>query len=229
MRIYEITLSFTLNRDFFYKNYPEFISRNINKILYNSTLFRYLHQSNSFKPYVLGSLTPIEKDKVYKSGKNYNLTIRSIDESFVEEFRKIVTKAYNLDFVITQLSVRNYKLGFIDKIYTITPTILTVSRNRYWTMRDDLNILMNNIAQNLQKKYFEFFRKPIDLPTITYIELTNKTPIVFEYKKGKLFSNKFIIGFAEDDTSQKLAKLAFGVGILEKNPLGFGMVVKAKN
>ena len=57
---------------------------------------------------------------------------------------------------------------------------------------------------------------------------SNEKPIVFNYKKGKLFSNRFKIAFESDKNSQKLAKLALGVGILEKNTLGFGMVVKGR-
>jgi len=47
-------------------------------------------------------------------------------------------------------------------------------------------------------------------------------------KRFDIFSNKFKIYFASDEISQKLAFLAFGVGILEKNSLGFGFLTKGK-
>ena len=100
MQTYEIKLKIKLNKNILFRNYPEFVANNINKILFNSIPFRSLHTNNSFKPYVVGSLTPIEKDKVYKKDKNYTLMMRTIDESFCNEFLKASQKAYNLDFEI---------------------------------------------------------------------------------------------------------------------------------
>jgi len=230
VEIYEIKLKIKLNKEILFRNYPEFVANNINKILFNSLLFRSLHINNSFKPYVVGSLNPLEKDKVYKKDKNYILTIRTIDESFCNEFLKASKRAYNLDFEIENIEIKELKVGFIDTLYTITPAIITISKNRYWTQEDDLQLLFKAIKKNLEKKYYEFYRQELTTKEniIPYIELKNEKPIVFNYKKGKLFSNRFKIAFESDKNSQKLAKLALGVGILEKNTLGFGMVVKGR-
>jgi CRISPR-associated endoribonuclease Cas6 len=126
------------------------------------------------------------------------------------------------------MRARPYKVGRVEKIYTITPAVLTFERNRYWTPEDDLQILVRSVRENLRKKYRHFFKKEIDAPEdfINYYEVINEKPIVFNYKGGKILANRFIFGFGDDAVSQKLA---FGVGVLEKNALGFGMVVRGKD
>ena len=235
MKIYELKLSVTLKGDVHLKEYVEFVSKNINRIFYNSIILRAIHEKKGFKPYVIGSMYPFEsKLKRYQGGSTYTLTLRTIDETIAQEIQKASKKAYNLDFDITDVSYKELRIGHIDKLHTITPAVLTLTdegeKPRYWTIEDDLLLLQKRIKDNLEKKYEEFFKKPIlaSDDMINFFSIHNQKPIVYNYRGGKIFANKLTIGFNSDEASQKLARLSFGVGILEKNPLGFGMVVRGR-
>ena len=230
MEIYQIKMDIVLKREVKYKQSMDFISKNVNRILYNSLLLRSLHESKGFKPYVVGSMGKSEPDKRYVPNKKYTLSIRSIDSGFVQEFERAAKGANRLDFDIKNIDVRRLSFSPVTKLYTITPAVMTLSQNRYWTSEDDIGALIKGVKENLIKKYRHFFKKEITPASdfINYFELHNNKPIVFEYKKGKILANRFTFAFAPDSVSQELAKLAFGVGILEKNPQGFGMVVRGK-
>ncbi len=235
MKIFELKIAIKLKTDLMLKEYINFISKNINYIFYNSILLRALHEKRGFKPFVVGSMYPIDLQfKGYKKGQIYILSIRSIEKVIIDEFQKASRKAFNLDFDIHAFNTKEIRLGYIDKVYTITPTVLTITDDeqklRYWTKDDDLLLLQRRIKDNLEKKYIEFFKKSIKAPDdmINFFSIENQKPIVYNYKGGKIFANKLKIGFNSDEVSQKLAKLSFGVGILEKNSLGFGMVVRGK-
>ncbi|WP_187647044.1 CRISPR-associated endoribonuclease Cas6 [Nitrosophilus labii] len=236
MQIHELKIKIRLKKDLPFKDYINFVSKNVNYIFYNSTILRALHEKRGFKPYVVGSLYPVnKKEKVYKQDAIYTLTLRTIEEAVVGEFYKASKKTTNLDFDIEGFKSRELKLSYIDKIYTITPAVLTITdqngKIRYWTIEDDPLLLQKRIVDNLEKKYIEFFKKSVKAPSdmVGFFKVVNQKPLVFNYKGGKIFANRFQIGFNSDEVSQKLARLSFGVGILEKNPLGFGMVVRARD
>ncbi len=238
MEIYEIKISLKLHSKLITKEYIRFVSKNINFILYNSIVLRAIHEQRGFKPYVVGSLSPIEtvekQTKSYQKDKTYTLTIRTISKAFAQEFTDILWKSSNLDFEIIKAKYNKLRIGYIEKLHTITPVVLTITddgqKPRYWTIQDDIFLLQRRIRDNLEKKYQDFFKKSIHAPEdmINYFEIHNQKPVVYNYKGGKIFANKLTIGFNSDEISQKLARLSFGVGILEKNSLGFGMVVRGK-
>ena len=118
----------------------------------------------------------------------------------------------------------------------MTPTIISIYDEekdyiRYW-IKDEgsLDFVKKRIKDNLEKKYEQFYKEKIIAPDdfISMITIQNKKPIVYNYKRITPWTNKFKILFASDDISQKLASLAFGVGILEKNSLGFGFLTKGR-
>lgn len=235
MKIYELKIALKLNRDIFFKEYADFIAKNINYIFYNSIILRAIHEKSGFKPYVVGSIYPVAiKLKKYQKDGVYSLTMRTIEKVIADEFVEASKSATNLDFAILDIAIKELKIGYIDSVYTITPAVLTITNDdrkiRYWTIEDDLLLLQRRIRDNLAGKYVEFFKRNIKAPEdmINFFSIENQKPIVFNYKGGKIFANKFKIGFNSDEVSQKLARLSFGVGILEKNPLGFGMVVRGK-
>lgn len=235
MKIYELKIILKLNKDLLLKDYISFISENINYIFYNSIILRAIHEKKGFKPYVVGSIYPVAtKLKKYQKDGVYTLTLRTIAKNIADELQEASRKATNLDFDILYIKTNELKIGHIDSLYTITPAVLTITNDdkkiRYWTIEDDLLLLQKRIRDNLEKKYKEFFKKSVKAPEdmINFLSIENQKPIVFDYKGGKIFANKFKIGFNSDEISQKLAKLSFGVGLLEKNSLGFGMVVRGK-
>jgi CRISPR-associated endoribonuclease Cas6 len=231
MDIFELKIELFLKNEFGYKDYPNFISKNINYMMYNSLLLRALHEKKGFKPFVVGSLYPAEsKLKVYKTDKKYTWTIRSIDKTILEEFIKAYQTSTNLDFEMVGFGIHSLNLKHIDKVFTITPAVLTIEGSRFWTIQEDVMLIQKRVIANLEKKYFEFFKKKIIAlkDSINFFRIKNQKPIFFNYKNRLIIANRFEFVFSSDKTAQTLAKLSFGVGILEKNTLGFGMVMRGR-
>jgi CRISPR-associated endoribonuclease Cas6 len=195
-----------------------------------------LHEKErTFKHYSFGSFYPIEKERVYKKGNSYEFRLRSPNESFIDTLSK--TLRQNIDnphFLIVEVNKKMVKQFFISELYSVTPVIVTVDRNRFWAKEDELIILYKQLQDNLEKKYFYLYKeklKPIE-NFIQFLEFKNKSfqtiQINKTYKSGekvKFFGNKFRIVPHEDETSQKLAFLALSCGLGEKNSFGGGFCI----
>ena len=237
MKYYEIKVTLLLKKDIRLENINEFISFNINKSMLGNIDLKERHSLKGFKPYCIGSMYPFDlENKIYKANQIYILTVRSIDKDFLNKLKNVLKHSKLLDFNVLACQFLNKTYSFIESAFTLTPCIISITneeskKTKYWTKDDSsLDFVKNRIKANLEKKYFQFYNERITAPDdfILMIEIKNRIPIVYNYKKSKLFSNKFKITFNSDDISQKLAFLAFGVGILEKNSLGFGFLTKGK-
>lgn len=237
MKLYEIKITLLLQKDVKLIDIQEFLSFNINKSMLEDNTLKKLHAVKGFKPYSIGSLYPFDlKNKIYKANQIYLLTLRSIDREFLNSLKRVLKASRKLDFNVIAIEFLTRSYSYIESAFTLTPTIISIKDEeknyiRYWTKDEgSLEFVKKQIKDNLEKKYEQFFHEKIVAPEdfILMISVQNKKPIVYNYKGVKLWTNKFKIVFASDEVSQKLASLAFGVGLLEKNSLGFGFLTKGQ-
>ena len=226
-----------LHQDVLLANVQEFLSSNINKAMLEDRILKNMHAIKSFKPYCIGSLYPFDlKNKIYKANQIYVLTIRSIDREFLNSLKRVLKESRKLDFNVIAIEFLTRDYVYIESAFTLTPAIISIKDEeknyiRYWTKNEgSLDFVKKRIKDNLEKKYQQFFDEKILAPDdfISMITVQNNKPMVYNYKGIKLWTNKFKIIFASDEVSQKLASLAFGVGILEKNSLGLGFLTKGR-
>lgn len=232
MKVYELALFIMINTNISYKDVVNFLSKNLNKAMFCDDYLSEIHKKNSFKPYVFDFLYPFDKvSKIYAKNHIYTFKIRSFDENFLRLMNAAFSKN-EFDFKIMKSEIYELKFDFISQVYTATPAIITISVNNkamcYTKDFDDLNFVKTSLTSNLENKFTQFFGEKIKAPNdfIEFISIKNKFPIVFNYKNTTLLANNFKINFNCDEASQKLAKLAFAVGIGEKSSLGFGFLKK---
>ncbi len=236
MKHYEIKISLLLLSDVKYEDVHEFLASNINKALYEDEALKKMHVNQKYKPYVVGNLYPCDVEtKTYKEHQVYMLCVRSIDKDLLNRLKTSLKKSAKLDFKVLDVEFKELRYHFIESVYTLTPTIITLQdengKLHHWTSEDGgLDFVAKRIKDNLEKKYLEFFGIKLKAPDdfIQMIEQINQKPIVFNYKGSKLFANKFKFSVNSDEASQELIKLGFSVGILEKNSLGFGLLTRGK-
>jgi len=237
LKLYEIKITLLLKKDIKLIDVQEFLSSNINKVMLEDEILKKLHALKGFKPYSLGSLYPFDlKNKMYHKNQMYVLTMRSIDKQFLQSLSIVLKSSKKLDFNVVAVEFLSRSYGFIESAFTLTPAIISIKDEeknyiRYWTKDEgSLDFVKKRIKDNLEKKYQQFFDEKIVAPDdfISMITVQNNKPMVYNYKNIKLWTNKFKIVFASDEVSQKLASLAFGVGILEKNSLGLGFLTKGR-
>ncbi len=228
MKYYELLTTVFLQKDIDYQEINWRIGELINQSMYFSDDLKKLHKENKIKYYVFSGLSPIEKEKIYKKGRVYFFRLKSLNKSFIEKIKFNYSKINNDFFHIVASEINDYQQKFITNLYTLNAAISTLDNNGYWKKGNGLEFLKKRIKNNLQKKYENYFEEKLELKDefIEYIEIINKKPIVYKYKDFKVLGNKFNIKVGTSDESQKLAKLANAVGILEKNSsLGAGYVI----
>ena len=218
MHYFELTTTAYLLKNVAFNEVNEKIAQLINKAMLNDEKLAVKHEENKFKNYVFDSLYPREKDKIYKAGKIYVFRIRSLEEDFISKIKQLLHNTTTDYFKVIAGEIKRYEQRAIKEIYTVTPALATIN-NHFWISGDDIMLLQDRIQINLLKKYREFFNVEVQKEDsfIQYIEIKNKKPIAFNYKNIQFIGNKFIIKVNEDDLSQKLAFLALGAGLLEKN------------
>lgn len=185
--------------------------------------FTEFHKENKFKGYCYDSLFPIEEDKVYKKDRIYTLTIRTIDTKLAKFFAQQVVNNYTDSMKGITAEIKVVPRKHIDILYTLTPAILKCE-NGYWKDSLSLGQYEERLKINLLKKWNQFYGEKLgeDFELFTGIEFKNKCPVAIEYKTIKLLGDKICLHIAENETAQKLAYLAVGVGTGEMNSRGYG-------
>lgn len=236
MQFYTLTVSISLKRNIHLKDCNITLSSNIRKSMLLDEELKLLHDSKKITPYVFGYPYPNEKDKVYKANHAYKFQIKSFDESIIERLKKVLEESKNLDFYILEIQKRVTKRFFVEKIYNTTPAVITVQNEdkklRCALIGDlDLDLIKKRLLDNLEKKYKTLFCEDIKAPqdAIVMLSIKNNLPIVTNFKAGKLLGHKFEFVFNHDEVSQKLAFMALGSGIYEKNGNGYGFCLAVDN
>jgi len=231
MRYFELICTAYIKRDIGFRESFEILSKYISFSMAQDELLLELHKQNRFKHYTFSNLYPPQRDKIYHRGQNYTLTIRSLNEQFIDTLQETLRANINnpyLQIVITKKKI--VKQFFISELYSITPVISTIDNNKFWTKEQDGNIikLYNQLHNNLDRKYQEFYSEKLDSSEnfIQLLSVKNRKPQnIWSTKNGKsfrFFGNKFSIVPREDEASQKLAFIALACGLGEKNSFGGG-------
>jgi len=231
MKYFELTCKAYLKNDISFKDSFEAISKYISFSMAQNERLKNLHESKNYKFYVHNNFYPIEQDKLYKKGNIYEFKIRSIDESFINALDMLLKQnTNNPNLLVVESCKKSIKQFFISEFYSITPVISTYEIGKYWTMKQDGDILklQKLLQDNLEKKYNAFYGTKLS-PTQNFIQLleikNQKPQNIWTSKNSKsfrFFGNKFKIIPNEDEISQKLAFLALGCGLGEKNSFGGG-------
>ena len=231
MKYFELTSTVYLKRDIDFKESFEKLARYISFSMAQDDDLKTLHEKIGFKNYCFGGLLPIEEKKIYFKANSYRFSIRSLDENLIDILsNKLRKNINNPNLQILETVKKSYSQRFIRELYTLTPTIITIDKNLFWTMKKDGDILklQKQLHDNLEKKYQNFYGKKLEplQNFIQLLEIKNQKPqtiqITKDGKKICFFGNKFRIIPHEDEISQKLAFVALGAGLGEKNSFGGG-------
>ncbi|PHS41286.1 MAG: CRISPR-associated endoribonuclease Cas6 [Sulfurovum sp.] len=237
MKYFELKCTAYLKKDIPFKESFEILSKYISFSMAQDKELKKLHDKKGFKHYCFGGLFPIEREKIYKKGHSYSFSIRSLDEQMMESLSSELRKNIdNPNLLIVETTKRVQKQFFVSELYSVTPVVITVENGFHWTMEKDGDILklQKQLHDNLEKKYHDFYGESLEgvQNFIQLLEIKNRVPQTIpmtrkDQKTGKVssfrfFGNKLRIVPNEDEVSQKLAFVALGAGLGEKNSFGGG-------
>lgn len=223
MLYYELVITILLQTNIEAEKGYEYLARLISSAMLNDVQLKELHGQKSFKGYSFSNLYPREPDKIYRQGRAYIFHIRSFELDLLLKLKYLLMQG---KVGIIAAEVKNFAYRPISQLKSLTPVVATVD-NRSWTKENGLKLLMERAHINCLKKYRAFIAE-LDEPQENFIEsirLINEKPIKIPYKANSFLGHKLIIGVKSDPVSQKLAFVALGAGLLEKNAIGMGYCI----
>lgn len=236
MQYFELTCSTFLKKDLPYQQSFEELSSYINFCLHQDSYTKNIHeQKRVFKPYCFGGLIPGKDEKIYQQGSTYKFSIRTIDETLAKLLVKLLRENINHSTLqVLEVHKKTIKQFFISELYSVTPIVVSLpqvnkQKPKFWSLQDDLSILMSQLQNNLLRKYKHFYKEELKPKQnfIQFLEIKNKKPqsIHISKKNFKYYGSKFKIVPNEDEISQKLAFMALCVGAGEKSSYAAGFVL----
>lgn len=225
MQVYQIRIKVYLLQDIQLNQIQAKITAFIDKGFTGSKTLSQMHEENKYKNYCFDYLYPVEHDKIYKKGKIYSVTIRTIDEDLARYFNDICVNNYTSELKGLTAEIRILPKKMIECLYTLTPVVLKDEKG-YWRKHMNLAAFEERLKVNLIKKWNSFTGEKIneDFQLYTSLEFLNDVPISVEYKNIKLLGDKIRLGVANNKTAQNLVYMALGTGLLEMNARGAGFV-----
>lgn len=225
MRVYQIRLKLYFLTSIPVSKVQEKLTAFIDKSFGRVDELLQMHEENRFKRYSYDLPYPLEKDKIYKEGKIYAVTIRTVDPKLARHFQEVCIHNYTREMKGLTAEIRIIPERRIASIYTLTPVILKDDRG-YWRENMNLEAFEGRLKVNLIKKWNTLHGEKLqeDFELYTLLEFMNEGPIVMEYKNIRLLGDKIRLQIADNETAQKLAYMSLGTGLLEMNSRGAGFV-----
>lgn len=225
MDVIQIRLKTELKEDINHKDVQEIICKFFDTNLIKSISMEKFHYENKYKFYCFDGLYPVEKDKIYKKGKNYSITVRTLSLKLGEFFANQLINSNNKFLKVLSSQIKIIPQKHIEKIYSVTPAILKSDKG-YWRENLSADDYERRIKENLIKKYNQLTNTKMDedFQFITAMTFDNKKPISMNYKDIKLLGDKITLHISENKNAQILAYLCLGSGLLEMNSRGAGFV-----
>lgn len=225
MIVWELALKVYLKKDIRMEENQSQISKIIDNCLTKDQDLLNFHKDNKYKNYTFSSFYPIEKNKLYLTGKLYTVTIRTVEEKIVKHFQKFLDNESSETLKAITIKIKTIPKNYIERIYSITPVVAKFEKG-YWRTNEGLEIFEKRLKENLIKKYNNFTGQKIneEFDLFTFMKFDNIKPIATKYKEIKMLGDKITLSVAENNLAQELAYFALGTGLLEMNARGYGYV-----
>lgn len=224
VQVYQIDCKIYLMKDIGLIHILEEISKFIDLGLGRNKEMLKLHERRGYKSYVHSGFHELEKDKVYKEGKVYTFSIRTIDESLKNYFYMVLHDISTKSMKGLVTNVKHIQKVHIHKLYTLTPVVIKLDKG-YWKGNVSFNTYEKRLKDNSIKKA-KMVLGDFDENFVIYnsIQMLNNKPISNNYKNISLLGDKLELTIADNEIAQQIAYILLGMGALENNTRGFGYV-----
>lgn len=225
VQVYQIDCKIYLMKDVNLTNILEEISHFIDLGLVQNEKMLKFHERRGYKNYVHSGFNELEKSKVYKEGKIYSFSIRTIDKELKDYLSNVLRDISTVTMKGLVTTVKCIQKKYIEKLYTLTATLLK-SEKGYWKGNIGFDAYEKRLIDNSIKKakmvLGEDFNE--DFALYNSIRMLNYKPISNRFKNISLLGDKLELTIADNDRAQQVAYILLGTGILENNSRGYGYV-----
>lgn len=225
VQVYQIYCKIYLMKDVGLSHMLEEISNFIDLGLAQDERMLKFHEGKGYKNYVHSGFNELERDKIYKEGKIYSFSIRTIDKELKDYFLKTLRDINTETMKGLVTSVKQIKKVHITKLYSITPALIKTDSG-YWKGKIDFETYEKRLLYNSIKKTKSILEDDFNEDFVLYnsIQILNRKPISSSFKNISLLGDKLELIIADNKKAQEIAYILLGTGILENNPRGYGFV-----
>ena len=198
----------------------------IDKTLCEDAKWKEFHEKNCYKFYSFNSLSPIEKDAIYKKECVYQFSIRTVNAELAGYLLEKLPQRATPDMKGLTASINFVTKRPIQEIAALTPILVKCEERCYWNGVLTFEEFQRKIRDNLIKKYNQLQGQKIseDFLLWNLFEKTNQKPIPMAYKGKTLLGDKVRFMVADNPMAQELAYLSIAAGLGEANGRGNGYV-----
>lgn len=131
MQVFQIRIKLYFLQDIPAKQIQTKLTALIDKGICFEKELRQVHESNQYKNYCYDLPFPIEQDRLYKKGKIYTVTIRTIDSRLAKYFYEVCVNQFTEEIKALTSEIRILPRKMIQTLYTLTPVVVKDEKG-YW-------------------------------------------------------------------------------------------------
>lgn len=223
VQVYQIDCKIYLLKNIGLSHTLEEISRFIDLGLGQDEGMLEYHERRGYKNYVHSGFKEIEKNKLYKEGRVYSFSIRTVDKRLKDYFHSKLRDLNTETMKGLVTSVIDIQKVYIEKIYTLTPALIKLE-DGYWKGKVSFEAYEKRLKENAIKKVKAILGEDFDEDFIFYnsIRILNHKPISSCFKNISLLGDKLELSISDNERAQQIAYILLGIGICENNSRGFG-------
>ena len=223
-KVYELEVNAYLFKTLNLNESSGHIARIIDSLLVKDDDYLKMHNDKCFKEYCFSNFNGAEKDYTFKEGNVYSFRIRTISLDLANYIKDNLRGSYTDEMQILGVKMKLVPKKYIEKIYSVTPTICRFKNSDYWRETYTISQVEEMIVVNLLRKYEQHtgIKLPSNTDIFNSIKIKNKRPIPTKYKNVYLLGDFMEFDMMKTSLAQDIAYFALGVGIGEINARGFG-------
>ena len=213
--------------------------------------YSYIHDKVGYKFISFSNIFP---PKDAKMGDTRTIIVSSPNNNlisfFEEKLRQLIDSNINIghmQFQIKKISLLNQRINDSEILITGTPVIVRMPKEKfleynthwnpkydyvYWRSKYPIELFIDQIEDNLRKKYYSFYREEINIRLFEDFEFRKEVcnHVIFNGQETKVFGSLWQFKFDNlTGEKKKIISFALDCGLGELNSLGFGFLNKVRS
>lgn len=215
--------------------------------LLRNSKFEKIHDKEGYKFFCFSNIFPAYD---FKQGDTRYLLISSPDRDFVWHVASILREKKrsgefvnigSMQFVIKNVKIMEMKLRKPFTLITGTPIVIRIPKKKYekfdvkprypyqyiyWRKEYPLELFIEQVENNLRKKYAEFngsrVKRESIIQRLTFVKQVSTR--VYIHDRAQVLIGSVWEFWFNNDVHRKLLEFGLDCGFGERNPLGFGFM-----
>lgn len=224
MHVYQLQVKLIALRDLPANMIQSKLAYFIDSALLKDADWAEFHKKYSHKNYCFDGLYRELSD--VKENELHTLQIRTVNLELATYLLDVLAVHRTDDFQGLKTDITEPRNGLIEVLHTVTP-VVWMTEQGYWRGHCSFDEFKQVLCDRLIRVYNSLYKDqiPTNYEFFDMLEFYNDKPIATHYKNVTFLGDKITLYIKPDKISQRLARLAMGIGLFEKTSRGYGYVI----